>query len=72
MPKQPKKARAQGDHTTVKVPMKAYNQAHQLLQQAAVEGWHGAFGIDRTDVPTLGAIIEEGLKALSKTAGKPT
>lgn len=62
MPKQPAK-KAEG-HTTVKVPRKAYEQAQALLKKAATEGWHGAFGIERTDVPTLGTIMEEGLKAL--------
>lgn len=54
---------AKPTHTTVKVPTSAYDLAQELLKEAASGGWH-CLGINRNDVPTLGALIEEGLKAL--------
>lgn len=70
MPKQPPPKKS--EHTTVKVPTDAYAHAQRLLKKVASVGWQ-AFGITRTDVPTLGALIEEGLKKLdASTKPDPT
>lgn len=60
MPKQPPK---KPDHMTTKIPIAARELAQRLQEIVAAKGWQ-AFGINRTDPPTLGAVIEEGLKKL--------
>jgi len=60
------RTKSKPEWTTVKVPKTAYDLAQRLLKRAASDGWH-RFGIQRSDMPTLGALIEEGLKRLEPT-----
>ncbi len=52
---------------SVKVPMKTYEKLHKLLDVAAKGGW-SAFGVDRTDRPSLGALLDEGITLLEAKA----
>lgn len=54
---------------TVKVPKQAREQADKLIQILSKEGWKH-FGINRDDPPTLGAVIEEGIRSLERAARK--
>lgn len=61
----PKHSNKKPEHTTMKVPNSARKLAEQLLKKVSAEGWH-AIGSERTDPPTLGAVLEEGLKQLAQ------
>jgi len=61
----PKHSTKKPEHTTMKVPNSARKLAEQLLMKVSAEGWH-AVGSERTDPPTLGAVMEEGLKQLAQ------
>lgn len=54
-------------YKTMRVPSDAYTLAHKLLGDVSRDGWQ-CIGLNRKDPPTLGALIEEGLKALRKKA----
>jgi hypothetical protein len=51
--------------TTIKVTERAHEQAKKLLQTVFNHGWTGV-GATRTDVPTLGAILEESLRRFER------
>jgi hypothetical protein len=49
----------------VKIPTKAHDELRRLAAHAAQHGW-AAFGIERTDPPTLTALIEEAIRLLGE------
>lgn len=60
-----KKASKKSDWMTIKVPREAYERAVKLSEKAAGGGWQ-MFGVmDRSDRPTMGALVDEGLKILA-------
>lgn len=55
--------------SVISVQNAVYNRARELSEQASHFGW-AAFGIDRHDPPTLGAVIDEGLILLAQRLKK--
>jgi hypothetical protein len=51
----------------VKIPRAGYETAKRLSELASLHGW-SCLGIERTDLPTVAAIVEEALYALEKRA----
>jgi len=51
------------EYVTVKVRREEREGARELSATVAREGW-GALGLERTDAPTIGALVAEGLAAL--------
>jgi hypothetical protein len=47
----------------VSMPREVHQRLREVLDQVAHQGW-SAFGIDRHDPPSLGAIIDEGINQL--------
>jgi hypothetical protein len=47
----------------------AYRQAKQLVEVASLKGW-SALGIERTDPPSMMAILEESLALLARQSRK--
>ncbi len=54
---------------TVKLPVSVYDRARELSTHASQHGWT-ALGSKRDDLPTLTAIIEEGINLLMARAAK--
>ena len=55
--------------SVISVSNSVYNRARDLSEFASLNGW-AAFGIDRRDPPSLGAVIEEGLILLAERIKK--
>jgi hypothetical protein len=55
--------------SVINVPNVVYNRARELSEHASLYGW-AAFGIDRRDPPSLGAVIDEGLLLLAERLRK--
>ena len=60
------------DRQTVALPIEAMDKARQLSALASKHGW-SALGVDREDLPTLSAILEEAINhfaARAKLSGR--
>jgi len=49
----------------IKIPAESLDRLRDLAAECARYGW-AAFGIDRTDLPTQTALIEEAIKLLAE------
>jgi hypothetical protein len=64
----PRKAPTQAPRP-IRVSDVAHREAKRLLQVASLNGW-SALGIERTDPPSMMAILEESLLLLAKQSRK--
>jgi len=65
----PKKSAPSAGPRPIRVSDGAYREAKRLLEIASLRGW-SALGIERTDPPSMMAIMEEALLFLAKRAAK--
>lgn len=57
-----------GEWVTAKIPREAYDRVQRLLALASRGGWLAFDVRDRFDSPTIGALIDQGLRCLESIA----
>lgn len=60
----PKNSKRKVEAMPVRVPASAYERLQQLANRAARDGWK-SLGSDRSDLPTMAAVIDEALIRLA-------
>jgi hypothetical protein len=58
------KGKPQPDMTTVRLTIDIHRQAKGILEALSRHGW-ASFGIDRSDPPTMLAVVEEAIRSLA-------
>ena len=57
--------RSDSNRAVVSMPKAVHQRLKEVLNQVSHSGW-SAFGIERHDPPSLGAIIDEGINLLTE------
>lgn len=50
----------------IRIPAEAHEHAKRLAAKVARDGWR-SLGVDRDDLPTLGAVIQEALARIERS-----